>query len=104
MLADDTVAVDLLYLAVGVGDDPVAAHQASRDIAVIGNRNRVAENVAVGFRLRLIIDIGSVDPNPYVAEFVFHAVILTAFFATAARNSLLMLACSRKLAWLVVMY
>ena len=47
LLADHAEAADFLYLAVGVGDDPVAADQLRGDVAGIGDGDGIGENETI---------------------------------------------------------
>ena len=77
LLADDAVAADFLHLAISIGDHPVAADQAGRHIAVVGNRNRIRKYVAIGVGLRLLVDVVGGDLNQNFAVFLAHGAILT---------------------------
>jgi len=43
LFADDTVAAHFLNLAIGIGDEPVPPHQASRKVAIIADGDGVRE-------------------------------------------------------------
>ena len=57
LFADDAVADHLLHLAVGVGDEPVARHEAGRLRPFVADRDRVREHVLVARRVRLVGEI-----------------------------------------------
>jgi len=50
LFADHPFPADFLYLAVGVGDQPVPAQQFSRDIAVIGDGDSVGKHITALLR------------------------------------------------------
>src|SRR6185312_915809 len=61
LLSDDPVALHVLLVAVGVGDDPVAAEELGRHLALVRDADRVDENpLAAG---RLLLEIAGADAD-----------------------------------------
>ena len=54
LLADHALAAHLLHLAVGIGDDPVARHQACRHLALVADGDGVGEHEALLARVGLV--------------------------------------------------
>ena len=77
MFADDAIATNLLYFAVGIGDDPMTTDQLCRHIATVRYRDGVREYVAIGIWLGLIIDIAGRYLNSDITLSFLHRVILT---------------------------
>ena len=50
LLADHSIAAHLFFLAITVGDDPMPSQQFRWNLAVVANRNRIREYVALRFR------------------------------------------------------
>ena len=54
LFAYHALALDLLHLAVGVRDDPVAVHEAGGQGAGVADRDGVGEHVALAIGLGLV--------------------------------------------------
>jgi hypothetical protein len=61
LFADDAIALDLLGLAVGIGDDPVARQQARGYLAAVADADGVGEDVAILLGLGLVVEIAGGD-------------------------------------------
>src|SRR5690606_28231053 len=64
LLADDAGALDLLDLAVAVGDDPVPTAQLDARRALVRDRDEVGERVAVLFGRGVLLEVGRLDRHP----------------------------------------
>ncbi len=49
LFANHPLAADFLYLAIGIGDQPVSAQQLARNDATVGNGDCVGKDIAVFF-------------------------------------------------------
>ncbi len=61
LLADDAFTTNLLHFAVGVRDQPMARQQAGGHFAFVTDCDRVRENVAILFRIGLIVPVARLD-------------------------------------------
>ena len=77
LLADHTLAADLLDLAVGVGDEPVPVQQLGGRAARIADRDGVRKYVTVRVRIGLIVDVSGLDAHlESVCVLLAHAGVL----------------------------
>ena len=63
LLADYTCATHFLLKSIAVRNDPVAADQLHRRIALIVDADVIGENVLFGLWIRLMFEILSLDPD-----------------------------------------
>lgn len=57
LFTDNAIAIDLLHFAVGIGDDPVSTDKLCRYIATVGYCDCVREDISIGVRLGLIVNV-----------------------------------------------